>query len=187
MRGSGSSGDPDALPGDHPGDAMTAPTRHPDPGAVGPAVEHVFRHAGGELIDRPDLPLPRHGIPWRWTAVVWPDPTRADGWAALEWEPGLRGWQVPATLVLGDVVEFGTVGLDPHDQPLAGTAHRWYGWLADYTPLAAIVVGPYPDAATAERAARPLVDDLRCAQLPPLLDPLDADLAPDPDLHWRDR
>jgi hypothetical protein len=129
------------------------------------ALDHVFRHAGGCLVDHPDLPLPSLGLPWRWIATVWPEPATLDGWAALEWQPGDRGWQLPATLMVGDVVEFGTCGLDDDGRPIRGTACRWYGWLHHVAELAAVVVGPYPDAARATRAAQPVVDELRCAQL----------------------
>ena len=129
------------------------------------ALEHVFRHAGGELIDTPDLPLPTRGVPWRWVALVWPDPTRPDGWAALEWDIGVRGWHLPGVLTAGDIIEFGTVGLDPQQRAIGRTAHHWYGWLEHLTPHAAIIVGPYPTATAAQRAAQPTVDQLRCAQL----------------------
>lgn len=136
------------------------------------ALEQVFRHAGGCLIDHPDLPLPAVGVPWRWIATVWPDAACPDGWAALEWAPGERGWQVPVTVVVGDVVEFGSCALDPGGHPIRRTAHRWYGWLHHFTDVAAVVVGPYPDAAGAARAAQPIIDELRCAQLPSPLDVL---------------
>lgn len=129
------------------------------------AAEHVLRHANGELIDDPRLVHTGRGTPWRWAAIVWPDVTRCDGWGFLEWRPGSRGWIMPNTLVLGDVIEFGVVGLDQHGQPLADTAHRWYGWLTRCTPIAAIVTGPYADALTAFQAAQPLVDEIRCGQL----------------------
>jgi hypothetical protein len=128
-------------------------------------MEHVFRHAGGELIDRPDLSCPTRGSTWRWIAVVWPDTSRADGWAALEWQPGERGWRMPATLMLGDVIEFGSVALDADGHALADTTRRWFGWLAELTPFAAIIVGPYVDAWQAAKAGRPLVDEIRCSQL----------------------
>lgn len=164
LRVDGSSSDHNAL---HTptitGDTMHRHTSHPI-GRFTP-VEHVFRHAGGELIDQPDLPLPDVGAPWRWAAIVWPDPSRCDGWAALEWSHGDRGWQLPATLVLGDVIEFGIVGIGQDEHPIANTTARWFGWLSDLTPLAAIVVGPYPDASSAAETARPLVDEVRCSQL----------------------
>jgi hypothetical protein len=137
--------------------------RHTTPAVA--ALEHVFRHAGGELIDQPDLPATRVGVPWRWTATVWPDPARPDGWGFLEWTAGERGWRLPATLVLGDVIEFGVVELDRNDHPIDATTQRWFGWLAELTPLAAIIVGPYHHAQPAALAARPLIDEIRCAQL----------------------
>ena len=129
------------------------------------ALQHVFRSAGGCLVDHPDLPRPGVGVPWRWIATVWPEPASPDGWAALEWQAGERGWQLPTTLMVGDVIEFGTCGVDHDGEPIRGTARRWYGWLERLTELAAIVVGPYPDAPAAARGAQPAVDELRCAQL----------------------
>lgn len=155
----------------------TAPTR-PDH----EPVDHVYRHARGRLIERPDQARPHRGTPWRWTALVWPDEFAPDGWAALEWEPAERGWHLPATLVLGDVIEFGLCGLDPHSQPIAGTAQRWFGWIRDATDHALIITGPYPTPATAHHAARALVDEIRCDQLPaptdPTVDTLDPERRP---------
>lgn len=139
--------------------------RQPFLSAYTGAAEHVLRHANGELIDDPSLVHTGRGTPWRWTAIVWPDPTRFDGWGVLEWQRGARGWILPGTLLLGDVIEFGVVGVDPHGQPIPDTAHRWYGWLTRFTRVAAIVTGPYGDALSAYRAAQPLVDEIRCSQL----------------------
>jgi hypothetical protein len=128
-------------------------------------LEHVFRHAGGELIDRPDLPLPRGGHPSVWVATLWLDPLCRDGWRPLVWAPGERGWQLPATLVVGDVVEFGVVALDPNGQPIAGTDSRWFGWLSHATDQALIVVGPYCLPGPAAADAQPVIDEVRCDQL----------------------
>ena len=152
------------------------------------AYEHVFRHAGSELIDRPDLPTPTAGVAWQWIATVWPDPTSADGWAALEWERGERGWHLPATLVVGDVIEFGTCGLDTNECAIETTVARWYGWLLDITHRAAIVVGPYSDAPSAAAAARPVIDEIRCDELAPPLDALlDHYNLREPQLRHRER
>lgn len=48
--------------------------------------EWVLRHAGGCLIDIPDLPIPATRIAWRWIATLWPDALCDDGFAALDWE-----------------------------------------------------------------------------------------------------
>ena len=49
------------------------------------AAEFVFRHAGGCLIDTPDLEPARPGDTehWAWVATVWQDRHRPDGWNAL--------------------------------------------------------------------------------------------------------
>jgi hypothetical protein len=146
--------------------------RHTTPAAAPAAptfpLEHVFRHAGDELIDHPDLPLPTHGTPWRWVSILWPDPTRHGGWGAIAWQPGERGWRFPAPLALGDVIEFGSIGLDPTGTTYPETDQRWHGWLANVTEHAAIVIGPYPSAWHAVTAAQPFIDEVRCAQLPDL-------------------
>ncbi|MEK7423968.1 MAG: hypothetical protein AAB131_09035 [Actinomycetota bacterium] len=130
------------------------------------ATEYVFRHAGGCLIDFPDLDIHRtvHGAPWRWIATVWPDTLRPGGWAALEWLPGERGWEVPASLAVGDVVEFGVAGFDD----AAGSctlARRWFGWLTHATDRALVVTGPYATPAKTHAAATPVIDEVRLAQL----------------------
>ncbi len=133
-----------------------------DPTRLG---ERVFRHAGGCLIEGPDLPTPpphtaRDVV--RWAATLWPDPARPDGWAALEWQPAPRGWWLPGPLAIGDIIEFGTTW--PARRP---PVHRWYGWLDHATPYALIVVGPYPHPGDAHDDARPVIDALRLDQLPP--------------------
>ena len=93
------------------------------------ATEWVFRHAGGCLIEAPDLaePLtPPSGEPWPWIATVWADPTAGDGWGAHEWERAQRGWWLPSTIAIGDVVEFGITW--PAGAETEATV-RWYGWL----------------------------------------------------------
>ncbi|MDO8392460.1 MAG: hypothetical protein Q7V57_18455 [Actinomycetota bacterium] len=129
--------------------------------------EWVFRHAGGCLIDTPDLPIPAHSVAWRWTATLWPEPLALDGFAALEWEHGQRGWQIPATLAAGDIIEFGITTHDPHGAPIAAATYRWYGWLHHATDLALIVHGPYAHPTDAVVAARPVIDEIRLDQLDP--------------------
>ena len=131
------------------------------------AVEWVLRHAGGCLLDTPDVavtePVPP-GMPWRWIATVWPDRYQPDGWNALEWRLGERGWQLPDTLAVGDVIEVGLSWLHAHRPDLDRT-YRWYGWLTYATPLALVVNGPYPHPSHAVRAAQHVVDEIRLAQL----------------------
>ncbi len=129
--------------------------------------EWVFRHAGGCLLDTPDLPVPPARVGWRWAATVWPDPLAGDGWAHLLWPPGERGWQLPFTLAIGDVVEFGITSADPDGQPMRAHTHCWYGWLDHATTLALIVHGPYPTPGSAHCGARPVIDEVRLAQLDP--------------------
>jgi hypothetical protein len=131
------------------------------------AGEWVFRHAGGCLLDTPDLPVPLVGLGWRWVATVWPDPLTADGWDSFVWAPGERGWQLPLTLAIGDVVEFGITSHDPWGRPLEAHTHRWYGWLDHATDLALIIRGPYPHPRPAVDDARPVIDELRLDQLDP--------------------
>jgi len=132
--------------------------------------EWVFRHAGGCLIDTPDLPVPANRIACRWIATLWPDPLSADGWAALDWEQGQRGWQIPDTLAVGDVIEFGITSRDPMGTPIEASTHRWYGWLDHATDLALIVHGPYTHPARAVADAQPIVDEIRLDQLDPPLE-----------------
>ena len=128
------------------------------------ATEWVFRHAGGCLIETPDLRLPpSHTVAsWRWTTTVWRDALALDGWAILEWQPGERGWIIPYTSAVGDIVEFGT-GWTCRD----GTAgfERWWGWIQRGGGRALIIVGPYDHPADAEADARAVVDEVRLSQL----------------------
>ena len=129
------------------------------------AVQWVFRHAGGAVIDTPDLPAPANlgrSDLYRWTATLWPDPLRVDGWAALEWAPAPRGWWAPPTLAVGDVIEFGITWTAPRRRR---RTHRWFGWLERVTPGALIVVGPYPHPEDAFVDARPVIDEVRLDQL----------------------
>lgn len=128
------------------------------------ATEWVFRHAGGCLIETPD-PQPSFrpiGMPWPWVATVWADPLAPDGWGVLEWDRTDRGWWLPATIAIGDVIEFGVVWPDADD---ATEASRWYGWLKRCTVHALVLVGGFDHPAHAESAARPTIDELRLAQL----------------------
>ena len=131
------------------------------------AGERVFRHAGGCLIETPDLEvqgLARIGEPWRWIASLWLDQYRPDGWAVLEWTPAERGWWLPVTLAIGDVVEFGITWAD-EPRGLAGPTARWYGWVDHATDRALVMRGPYPHPIHAVQAARAVVDEIRLDQL----------------------
>ena len=134
--------------------------------------EWVFRHAGGCLIDWPDLPVPANRIAWRWVATLWPDALCHDGFAALDWEEGARGWQIPMTLSVGDVIEFGITTHDPTGAPIEASTHRWYGWLDHATELGLIISGPYSHPSDAAADARALVDELRLDQLDPPIEAL---------------
>jgi hypothetical protein len=136
------------------------------------AADWVFRHAGGCLLDTPDLPVPTRGIGWRWVATIWPEPLAADGWDSLLWQPGERGWQLPFTLAIGDILEFGITSHDPWARPIEADTRRWYGWLDHATDYALIVRGPYAHPRRAVDAARPIVDELRLDQLDPPVDAL---------------
>ena len=127
--------------------------------------EWVFRYAGGCLIDAPDLDIPDAPDAWRWAATVWPDPLAPDQWAALEWHPGERGWLLPVTLAIGDVVEFGITAFDSNDRPMPECTSRWYGWLHHATDLAVIVYGPYDHPQPATEAAREVINEIRLDQL----------------------
>lgn len=126
-------------------------------------VDWVFRHSGGCLIEQPDLlaTSPPPGRPWRWAATVWSDPICDDGWNAFVWSDGERGWQLAATLTVGDIIEFGIVFYDDHDQPLEKCTVRWIGWLQRTTAHAVILRGPYPHPADAELDATTVIDEVR--------------------------
>ena len=133
------------------------------------ACEYVFLHAGGCLLESPDLDElsgPRGAYAWRWVATLWRDADQADGWQAMVWETAERGWWLPPALTYGDVVEFGASTLDAdleqHD------VERWWGWVSRITPFAVVLSGPYVHPMRAYEAARPSVDELRLAQLGPL-------------------
>ncbi|MBI5089640.1 MAG: hypothetical protein HZB15_12515 [Actinobacteria bacterium] len=126
--------------------------------------EFVFRHAGGCLIESPDLPALSWASAqrWRWVATVWIDQQAPDGWGALEWTPGERGWELPATTAIGDVVEFG-VGWTNNQGALE--CDRWWGWIERCNLRALVVIGPYDHPLHAANAARPIVDEVRLSQL----------------------
>jgi hypothetical protein len=131
------------------------------------AGEWVFRHAGGCLIETPDLDVAasgRGGPPWRWVATLWRDRYQPDGWAVLEWEVAERGWWLPLTMAIGDVIEFG-ITLADEPRGVAGPTVRWYGWVDHATDRALVLHGPYPHPADAAEAAQTLVDELRLDQL----------------------
>lgn len=126
--------------------------------------EFVFRHAGACLIEAPDLAGPPMDAVerWQWTATVWPDPQPADGWSFLEWPPGERGWKIPITVTLGDIVEFG-VGWVTVDGRRGCT--RWWGWIERISSRALVIIGPYDHPARAEADARSTIDEIRLSQL----------------------
>ncbi len=127
--------------------------------------EYVFRHAGGCVIDFPDITVdnPPAWQPWRWIATVWPDQYRPDGWAAFEWAQGERGWILPDTLAVGDVIEFGLAWFDASGQCVC--VHRWFGWMPYATHYALVVTGPFEDPRLAFAEARSAIDEIRLEQL----------------------
>ena len=141
---------------------MTAPSN-----VTGPVVEWVFRHCGGCIIDLPDLPTPPANPAWRWVATRWPEPIQDTEWEALMWHPGERGFLLPDTLAIGDVLEFGITCTGADGQLDLAHTSRWYGWLDHATDYGLIVRGPYPDHLAAAAAARPAIDEIRIAQLDP--------------------
>ena len=130
------------------------------------AGEYVFRHAGGCLIDFPEIAAPPHpvGQPWRWIATLWRDGLRPDGWASLEWLAGERGWYVPDTIAFGDVLEFGVGWYDPTNGRCLAS-YRWFGVASYSTGLALVVVGPFVNPSDAFLAAQPTIDEIRADQL----------------------
>jgi len=141
------------------------------------AGEFVFRHAGGCLLETPDLEPRRFDDVenWRWVVTVWADPRAVDGWGVLEWRPGERGWTIPATTAIGDVVEFGAGAIDAVG---ASRFDRWWGWIKRVSHSAIVVVGPFDHPSHAEHAARSTVDELRLGQLdaPDIIDAVAATL-----------
>lgn len=114
------------------------PTARPDPpGLDAPPAgydwtrfgRHRLRTGAAVLLDHP---LGAGG----WIATTWADPATPGGWNRLGWQPSpAGGWELPAQLALGDVIEFG-----------AGAA-RWFGIVDSYEPGGWLTVqGPYPDA-----------------------------------------
>jgi hypothetical protein len=144
------------------------------------AAEYVFRHAGCCLLEAPELdpPRPADVENWAWVATIWSDRRHEGGWGVLEWAPGERGWTIPDTTALGDVVEFGVGALDASG---ATRFDRWWGWINRVTRRAVVIVGPFDHPSKAEDAARATVDDLRLDQLdePDIVDTAAAVLGPD--------
>jgi hypothetical protein len=144
------------------------------------ANEFVFRHAGGCLIETPDLePRRPYDVEnWVWVATLWRDPRCVDGWAALEWRAGERGWAIPATTSIGDVVEFGVGAVEPNGAP---RFDRWWGWIRRITPRALVVAGPFDHPVWAGHDATATVDELRLSQLdaPDIVDAVSAVLGND--------
>ena len=127
-------------------------------------TEFVFRHAGGCLIESPDLLVPgctseRRS---RWVATLWADPNEMDGWGALLWEPGERGWLLPMTSAIGDVVEFGTGWTNVRGDV---EVVRWWGWVQRFGARAVVLVGPYDHPIHAANDARQVVNEVRLSQL----------------------
>lgn len=127
-------------------------------------TEWVFRHAGGCLIETPDLPTVNGALRRAWIATHWREPGTGH-WQTLAWTPGERGWQLPQTLAVGDVLEFGADTTNTYGQSIPHSITRWYGWLHYATDRGIVVYGPFTTAIAAEDAARPLIDELRLAQL----------------------
>lgn len=144
------------------------------------ASEFVFRHAGRCLLESPDLATPRVGDiqNWQWVATLWSDRGAADGWSALVWRTGERGWSIPSTIAMGDVIEFGAGAIDSHG---VTRFDRWWGWIERVSASALVVVGPYDHPVHAEASARSTVDELRLSQLaaPDLVEAVVATLGPD--------
>jgi hypothetical protein len=136
--------------------------------AAEPVGEWVFRHAGGCIIDAPDMTTIEacFETPYRWVATMWPDTRRPDGWGVLEWQVAERGWVIPQSLAVGDVIEFGITWAD-HPRGIDGPTVRWFGWLDNTTTRALIIHGPYHHPTNAAAAARPLIDEIRLDQLAP--------------------
>jgi hypothetical protein len=145
------------------------------------ATDFVFRHAGGCLLETPDLEprRPTDVENWTWVATLWRDPRSADGWAALEWRTGERGWSIPQTTAIGDVVEFGVGAVEPSG---ATRFDRWWGWIQRVSYRALVVAGPFEHPVCAEHDARATVDEIRLNQLdaPDIVDATAAVLGPHP-------
>ncbi len=140
-----------------------APPVAPDPAA--PASSYDWTRFGRHRLRTPaavvvDSPLSPTGQ--RWMATVWTDPGSPGGWGRMLWQPDPahgRGWLVPDSLTLGDVLEFGA-----HSP---GGSARWYGILDSYDVAAWLTVqGPYTDPTAAVREADQLLAGER--YLPPL-------------------
>ncbi len=116
---------------------------------------HRLRTPAAVVIDAP-FPFG----PSTWMATIWPDSQVAAGWSRLLWhpDPGLgRGWAIPASLALADIIEFGS----------HGSPERWYGIVDSYDVAAWLTVqGPYPHPAVAYADAERLLAAER--YLPPL-------------------
>lgn len=143
-------------------------------------TDFVFRHAGGCLLETPDLEpaRPADVESWIWVATVWRDRCTADGWAALEWRPGERGWIIPVTTSVGDIVEFGAGAVDMKGRR---RCDRWWGWIRRVSHCAVVVVGPFEHPLLAHEDASAIVDELRLSELDPpdLVEAIEAILRPD--------
>ena len=147
---------------------------------VATVTEFVFRHAGGCLLETPDLEpaRPADVDSWTWVATLWRNRHSTDGWAALEWHPGERGWIIPATTSVGDVVEFGAGAVDAQGR---SRFDRWWGWIRRVSHRAIVMVGPFEHPLLAHEDACAIVDELRLSQLdaPDVIDAIAALLGPD--------
>ena len=110
------------------------------------ACDYVFRHAGGLLIEWPDLDIPPGATGYRWIATLWPENLASCGWALDEWPRARRGWVIPEHLAVGDLIEFGAAYTTTTS---SACDLRWYAWLRYATDVALVVAGPYPNPATA--------------------------------------
>ena len=143
--------------------------------------EFVYRHAGGCLIETPDFEprRPSDVENWTWTATLWRDHRQPDGWAVLEWQPGERGWLLPATTAIGDVIEFGSGTIDSSG---VSRFDRWWGWIKRISPRALVVIGQFDHPMHAEHDAQTTIDEVRLSQLdaPDIVDAVAATLGTDP-------
>ncbi len=132
--------------------------RRPEPTGQAPPPHYDFGRFGRHRLRAPnraiiDLPVPILPTARVWVATIWPDPRTAGGWGRQVWEIDPmtgRGWQLPAQLAAGDVLEFGG---DTPNQPV-----RWYGIMDSYIVNEwATVQGPYQHPAAAYEEAQRLL------------------------------
>jgi hypothetical protein len=148
-----------SAPPRQPPAPMTQPTLPPPAPAVTwpePSVKLFRVHADTVVIDLPLLPSPGE---LAWAATMWADPREEHGWARRAWQPGPHGRGfVPATMELGDVVEFGAAAPSARDPRArsrpSGPRPRWYGYVHAVAPEGLLLRGPYPGPGQAHAAAQ---------------------------------